>query len=135
MKCPNCKSVSIVKNGCAPSGKMRWKCSKCKKTFDKDTGKNYPPTTIPFPFIAYVLSVSKGNSLEKTKRQVNIWLQQFPICSKKTISKSAVYKWKNNYGKTYTKLISKAEIKRYRDHYLKLSKDCYRKNKKKLALK
>lgn len=118
MKCPNCKSVFTVKNGHAPSSKKRWKCNKCKITFDEDTGKKYPPTTVPFQFIAFVLNICEKVTLEETKNYANFWLNFFelrkvPICSKKNISKSAVYQWRKKYGEMYTKLVSKEEVEKY----------------------
>ena len=31
--CPNCKCTDIVKNGHRSNGDQRWKCNKCKKSF------------------------------------------------------------------------------------------------------
>ena len=118
MKCPNCKSVDTIENGHAPSSKKRWQCNKCKKTFDRDTGKKYPPTTVPFQFIAFVLYMCKKATLEKTKDYANFLLKFFevqktPICSKSDISISAVYNWRTKYGKTYAKLVSIEEAREY----------------------
>ena len=123
MICPYCKKRCIAKNGHAPSLKPRWKCS-CNKSFDENTGKGYPPTSIPFQFIAFVLYMSNESTLEETKNYVNRWLKTFeilkvPICSKKTISLSAVYKWRKNYGETYTKLVSIEEARKYFSELIK----------------
>jgi hypothetical protein len=104
-----------VKNGHAPSLKKRWKCKICSKTFDKNTGKSFPATTFPFPFIAFVLYIYQNTTLKKTKEGVNNWLNHFKknnikICPKETVSISTIYKWRKNYGKIYTNLVSKKEI-------------------------
>lgn len=128
MECPYCESKDIIKNGHAPSGKMRWKCNKCKKTFSKDSGKQYPPTSIPFKFIALILHKRKRkkDSLDKTTEYANIWLNAFksrqvPICKKEQVSRSTVYKWIRQYGKIYAKLIPEQEAIAYLQHLLRQS--------------
>jgi transposase-like protein len=107
-----------VKNGRAPSLKKRWKCKSCSKTFDKNTGRSFPSTTFPFPFIAYVLYICKDSTLKKTKDYVEFWLKCFKkknviICSKETVSISTIYKWRKKYGKNFTNLVSKKTATTY----------------------
>ena len=78
MNCPYCNSTATVKNGHSPSGKERWKCNTCKKTFSENSGKGFPPTSIPFEFISWVLSREEKNIRRLTKR-VNYFLSVFNL--------------------------------------------------------
>ena len=119
MKCPKCTSNRIIQNGHAPSGKRRWKCKNCQISFDNNTGKDYPATTIPFPFIAFILYLSEGWSVQKTYQHVNYLIRLIQLNSNErpftlgSVSYSTVYKWKNNYQNLLDETITFEEAKKY----------------------
>jgi len=122
MNCPYCKNSNIVKNGHSPSSKQRWKCNKCNKSFDNNTIRKFPPTTIPFQFIALILYISETWSYNKTYNYINdllkilkIW--NITIYPKGKIAYSTIHKWKKQYKRTYKDLISFEEAKNF---YFKL---------------
>jgi transposase-like protein len=123
MECPYCKSKDIIKNGHAPSGKMRWKCNKCKKTFSKDSGNGFPPTSVEFRFINFILHYCKDYSLDKTHTYVNNKLKLFKfrnvsLYKKEKISRSTVYKWKRK-EREYLRLIPGEEALNYYQHLVR----------------
>ena len=123
MKCANCNSYKNVKNGHAPSGKKRYKCKRCKKTFSEVSKKNYPATSVPFEFIALILHRTKNNSLGEIKTIVNSWLslfkrKQLPICLKEEVSRSCIYKWRKQYGNIYAKLVPHKTATEYIHYHL-----------------
>ena len=118
MLCPYCKSTQIVKNGRAPSKKQRWKCKSCEKSFDEYSNRKFPPTSIPFPFIAFILYTSEDKSVIKTYKDVKYIMQllklfHVQIMSKEDVSYVSVYKWKHEYQSFYKELISFNEAKKY----------------------
>jgi hypothetical protein len=118
MICPYCNNTTCVKNGHAPSSKPRWKCKSCKRTFDENTRKKYPPTKIPFPFIAVVLHNTKNQSFKRTLQFGNFLLQFFKLYrltlySNYKIPYSTLYYWKKKYGPIYNQLITLDEINDY----------------------
>ena len=36
IRCPSCRGNDLVKNGNSPNGTQRWRCNKCKKSFQLD---------------------------------------------------------------------------------------------------
>jgi transposase-like protein len=117
MECPYCKSKDIIKNGHAPSGKIRWKCKNCERTFSKVTGKGFPPTSVDFRFINFILHWCKKDSLDKMHNHANFLLKLFkirnvPVYKKEKISRSAVYKWKKR-EKEYLSLIPRDKAINY----------------------
>jgi len=123
MECRYCKSKDIVKNGHASSGKMRWKCNKCKKTFSKDSGNGFPPTSVEFRFINFILHYCKDYSLDKTHTYVNNKLKLFKfrnvsLYKKEKVSRSTVYKWKRK-EREYLRLIPGEEALNYYQHLVR----------------
>lgn len=99
MKCPYCKSINIVNNGYAPSKKTRWKCNKCNKTFSKDSGKGYPPTSVDFRFINFILYWCQNEPLDKAVIRINRSLRLYKMSGvdvyrKDKVSRATVHKWR-----------------------------------------
>jgi len=112
MNCVYCKSENIVKHG-KKSGKQRWKCRGCNKTFSESTIKGYPPTTYPFEFIAYVLyqrdwDLTDHNDVKFsiTKRANGLFSFMDFSTKMKKISKQTSHSWIKKYGDVYKKYIS-----------------------------
>lgn len=114
IKCTNCQSEEKWKYGHF-RGKQRYICKKCRRTFTAGSSRDFPPTNIPFEFIAFMLYMIDRHSFKRnvtniTNFYLNIITFEKPEEIKK-ISRSTIYLWRKNYGNTYTKLISEKETK------------------------
>ena len=119
MNCPYCQSSSFVKNRKNPSQKPRWKCKNCKRTFSIDSGKGYPPTSVPFQFIAFMLYRYNGKGFA---RHVNLYMVK--MLGMKPVDRTTVYSWVRKYGDIYMDLVSPDEANEWflSQELLKLTK-------------
>lgn len=113
IKCPNCQSEEKWKYGHF-RGKQRYICKKCRRTFTAGSSRRFPPTSLPFEFVSFILYQHKKESLGKTAKYVNHWLEIFkikgvPICKKEKITRTTIYNWRKKYGKKYANLVDKNE--------------------------
>ncbi len=110
--CPHCHSSKIVKNGYHHHGKLQFFCNSCRKYFYEDSAKGYPPTSIPFPVITYVLyfrrRVPEFSNMRKYRKFVNYWLQYLKV-SDQEVSRQTIHHWIKNYDKFLDKVISFSE--------------------------
>ncbi len=110
--CPNCGSKKIVKNGHHHQNKIQFYCPSCKKYFYLDSVKGYPPTTIPFSVIAYLLyfrrKIPEFSNMRKYRKFVIFWLNQLRISSK-GISRQTIHYWINNYDSYLDSIITFSE--------------------------
>ena len=114
--CPNCQSSSIVKNGNAPapSEKLRWKdtqrlkCKKCNRTFSKDLGKGYPPTSAPFEFIAFMLY-----RYDEKKGFINVVNGFLKLLGHDSVDRTTVYSWVRKYKDIYKDLVNPGEANKW----------------------
>ena len=91
MRCPNCQSRSIVKNG---TRKLRfetiqtYQCKKCNKRFQQRNipHKTYKPQVLYTSLVLYY----QGNSLDAVRRQVN---KRFKI----RVGVSTIFSWIKEY--------------------------------------
>jgi len=118
LSCPECKSNAITKNGTFRN-KQRYICKKCKKTFTEDKTRGFPPTSVPFEFIALVLYRSEGGANAMKLKMINYFLDKFDF-KKKKITRITLYDWKKKYGKIYEDLVTLREANRFfQDHIYK----------------
>ena len=114
--CPHCHSTKIVKNGYHHQGKLQFFCTTCNKYFYEDPAKGYPPTTIPFPIIAYLLyfrkKIPEFSNMRKFRKFVNHWLKHLKI-SDQDVSRQTIHHWIKNYEKDFEKIIIFSESKNY----------------------
>jgi hypothetical protein len=107
--CSNCNSKKIVKNGHHHQGKLQFYCLTCNKYFYKDSAKGYPPTSIPFPVIAYLLyfrrKVPEFSNMRRYRNFVNHWLKYLKI-NEENVSRQTVHHWLKNYEKYLNKVIN-----------------------------
>lgn len=112
--CPNCHSNKIVHNGRHHQGKIQFLCTTCRKYFYKDPAKGYPPTSIPFPVISYLLyfrrKVPEFSNMRKFRKFANHWLKYLKI-SDQEISRQTAHHWINNYEKFLDKIITFSEAR------------------------
>ncbi len=125
LSCPYCNSEKIVKNGHHHKDKLQFFCTSCHKYFYEDPAKGYPPTSIPFPVIAYLLYFRQKNpefsNMRKFRKFVNNWLQHLKV-SDQDISRQTIHHWIKNYNKFLDQVISFSEA---RDFFRKRSSDIY----------
>jgi len=134
MKCSQCNSLDIVHNGHSSSGKKRFKCKRCGKTFGKKTNyihsenlkKGYPQTSVSFEFIALMLYHHRHfKDRSGFSRYVNRFLD---MINKKPVHRTTIYSWIKKYGKKYNKLISWEEANKwYWKHEIKMPYRTYKK--------
>jgi hypothetical protein len=107
--CPHCKSLKIVKNGHPNNEKLQFYCRSCNKYFSEDTLNGYPPTNIPFPFIAYFLyfhrKVPEFSNMRKFRKFVTYWLKYLKIKDKE-VSRHIINYWLKNYEKYLDRVIT-----------------------------
>jgi hypothetical protein len=112
--CPNCNSRKIVKNGHHHQNKIQFYCPSCKKYFYLDSVKGYPPTTIPFPVIAYLLyfrrKIPEFSNMRKYRKFVIFWLNHLRISSE-GISRQTIHYWINNYDSYLDNVITFSECR------------------------
>jgi len=117
--CPNCSSKKIVKNGHHHQNKIQFYCPTCKKYFFLDSLKGYPPTTIPFPVIAYLLyfrrKIPEFSNMKKYRKFVIFWLNNLRI-SGKDISRQTIHYWINNYDSYLDNVITFDESRDFVRH-------------------
>jgi hypothetical protein len=117
--CPNCSSKKIVKNGHHHQNKIQFYCPTCKKYFYLDSVKGYPPTTIPFPVIAYLLyfrrKIPEFSNMKKYRKFVIFWLNHLRISSK-DISRQTIHYWINNYDSYLDNIITFSECRDFVRH-------------------
>ena len=124
--CPYCQSKKVVKNGHPHSRKLEFSCKTCHKYFYEDTLKGYPPTSIPFPVIAYILyfrqKVPEFSNMRKFRKFINHWLQHLKI-SDQGVSRQTIHHWIKNYEKDFERIITFSESREYcRQHLSKITK-------------
>ena len=138
MNCPYCNCSQIVKNGHAPSKKTRWKCKKCNKTFSKDSGKGYPPTSNPFEFVALILYRKRHfDELYKRPhhhfpRYTNLLLK---MINHKPVSRYTVYSWIRKYDNSFMDIISSEEAINWLSKQQRKNIYLHKKVKKKIRTK
>ena len=107
--CPNCHSNKIKRNGHPHGGKPEFYCKSCKRYFNKDTLKGYPPSNISFPIIAYFLyfrrKVPEFSNMRKFRKFVNYWLKYLKVTDEE-VSRQTIHHWIKNYEKYLDKVIS-----------------------------
>ena len=112
--CPHCKSQKIVLNGHYHKKNPQFFCKNCYKYFYENSAKGYPPTKIPFPFIAYLLyfrrRVPEFSNMRKFRKFVNHWLQYLKI-SEEEISRHTINHWIKNYESFLDKVINFSEAR------------------------
>jgi len=114
--CPHCSSQKIVRNGRHHLGKLQFYCNTCHKYFYEDPAKGYPPTSIPFPVIAYLLysrqKVPEFSNMRKFRKFVNHWLQHLNI-SDQEVSRQKLHHWIKNYEQYLDRVITFPEARDY----------------------
>lgn len=116
ISCPYCYSQQIVRNGHPHSKKLEFFCKNCHKYSYEDTAKNYPPTNVPFPVIAYCLYFRKKipafSNMREYRTFVNQWLRCLGI-KKEEISRQIIHHWIKNYEPLLDRVISFEEARDY----------------------
>lgn len=116
LSCPFCKSEKVVKNGHHHKGKLQFFCTDCHKYFYEDPAKGYPPTSIPFPIISYLLYFRQRApeflNMRKFRKFVNHWLQYLKI-SDQDVSRQTIHHWINHYEKNFDKIVTFQEARDY----------------------
>jgi len=114
--CPNCKSKNIVRNGRHHQGKIQFFCTTCRKYFYEDVVRGYPPTTIPFPVISYLLyfrrKIPEFSNMRKFRKFADYWLKYLKITDQEFTRQTAHY-WIRNYEKYLDVVISFSEAREY----------------------
>lgn len=112
--CPYCSSFRVIRNGHPHSKKLEFFCKNCHKYFYENTAKGYPPTSIPFPIIAYFLyfhkKIPEFSNMREFRRFVNHWLIFLGI-EKGDISRQIIHHWIKNYEPGLDKIISFEEAR------------------------
>ena len=108
ISCPCCGGEKITKNGHF-RGKQRYVCKECQKSFSEESTKQFPPTTIPFEFIAYTLYKRERDGNNRGFCKLINKILELTILEKKKVSRSTVYSWIGKYGNSYKSLISENE--------------------------
>ena len=117
LSCPHCKRRKLTKNGCFRN-KQRWTCNKCQKTFTSESSRGFPPTSVPFEFIAWVLYQKEANTKNLTKI-TNSYLSFFKF-KKEKVSRSTIYRWSKKYGIIYKKILTPHDITLFFKDQIKL---------------
>jgi hypothetical protein len=116
LTCPKCKSDKVVKNGHHHQGKLQYFCTNCQKFFYEDSAKGYPPTSIPFPIIAYLLyfrkKIPEFSNMRRFRKFVNHWLKYLKVIDQE-ISRQTIHHWINNYEKQFDKIITFGEARNF----------------------
>ena len=114
LSCPNCKSEKLVKNGRHHKNKLQYFCTNCQKYFYEDSAKGYPPTSIPFPIIAYLLyfrrKVPEFSNMRQFRKFVNHWLKHLKA-SDQDVSRQTIHHWIKYYEKQLDKIITFSEAR------------------------
>lgn len=109
--CDKCGSNNITNNG-HPGGfknmkKQQFYCKNCNSYFYEKENIQYPPTSIPFPFIAdslhFWIEYKKRNKspipMDIFRKQVNNMLVYYQIRDKgKGVSRQTIHYWIDNYS-------------------------------------
>jgi len=107
--CPNCHSNKIVHNGRHHQDKIQFFCNSCGKYFYEDPAKGYPPTSIPFPVISYLLyfrrKVPEFSNMRKFRKFANHWLQHLRI-DDQDVSRQTIHHWIQNFDSYLDKVIT-----------------------------
>jgi len=111
MKCNKCASKQIIRYGHPGSdknnGKQQFYCKNCNSYFYEKENIQYPPTSIPFPFIAdslhFWIEYKKRNEspipMDIFRKQVNNMLVYYQIRDKgKGVSRQTIHYWIDNYS-------------------------------------
>lgn len=117
ISCPHCNRRKLTKNGHFRN-KQRWFCNKCQKTFTTEASRNFPPTSVPFEFIAWVLYQKEANTKNLTKI-TNSYLSFFNF-KKEKVSRSTIYRWSRKYSNNYKKLLTPRDITLFFKDQIKL---------------
>ncbi len=115
MICPKCKKKNNTKNG-TKRGKQRYICKCCKATFYENSSKNFPRTSTPFPFIAFILYKWERYGIEGNRvslLKMTEHMMKITTLPKKELHRSTIYSWKYKYGHIYKSLISEEETIHY----------------------
>ncbi len=70
--CPHCNSLKYSKDGREKSGVQRYRCKSCKRGFNAYTGTWLAKINKKELLIPYIKLMREGNSLEKTRKKLNI---------------------------------------------------------------
>ena len=120
--CPYCQSKKVVKNGHPHNKKLEFSCKTCHKYFYEDTLKGYPPTSIPFPIIAYLLyfrqKIPEFSNMRKFRKFVNHWLQHLKVADQ-DVSRQTIHHWIKNFDYYLDKVITFEEARNYCQNRLK----------------
>lgn len=109
LKCPECNSESISKNGKPGGRKPQYLCKDCSRYFTEDSSKGFPRTSLPFPFVAFILYILLDGKLFNRKKhsgmkRVVVWVNHtlpYLKFKKKSVTRKTIYQWMKNYGDTY----------------------------------
>jgi len=116
LRCPHCYSHNVVRNGHHHQGKIQFLCTKCHKYFYEDSAKGFPPTSIPFPVIAYLLYYRKNIPIFSKSRFfkpfVGQWIKILHIRDT-DISWHTLNHWIKNYEAGLENVISFNEARDY----------------------
>ena len=122
LSCPYCTSTKVVKNGHHHKCKLQFFCTACHKYFYEDPAKGYPPTSIPFPVISYLLyfrrKVPEFSNMRKYRRFVNHWLQYLQV-SDHDVSRQTIHHWIHQFDHLLDTVITFDEARDYCQHHLK----------------
>ena len=114
LSCPYCKSDKVVKNGHHHKDKLQFFCTNCHKYFYEDSAKGYPPTSIPFPIIAYLMyfhrKVPEFSNMRRFRKFVNHWLKYLKA-SGQDVSRQTIHHWINHYEKDFARIITFQEAR------------------------
>jgi hypothetical protein len=114
ISCPYCNSQKIVKNGHHHKDKLQFFCTNCHKYFYEDPAKGYPPTSIPFPIIAYLLyfrqKIPEFSNMRKFRKFANHWVHHLKV-SDQDVSRQTIHHWIKNYNRLLDQVISFSEAR------------------------
>ncbi|UCD14085.1 MAG: TFIIB-type zinc ribbon-containing protein [Thermoplasmatales archaeon] len=121
LSCPYCTRDKVVKNEHHHKGKLQFFCTACHKYFYEDSAKGYPPTSIPFPIIAYLLyfrrKIPEFSNMRKFREFVNHWLQYLNI-NDRDVSRQTIHHWIKHYEKDFDRIITFSEARDFCDQLL-----------------
>jgi len=109
ISCPHCSSQKVILNGHYYKEKPQFFCTSCQKYFYENSAKGYPPTTIPFPVIAYLLyfrkKIPEFSNMRIFRKFVSQWLQCLGLRDTE-IQRHTINHWIKNYEKNFESIIS-----------------------------